>query len=162
MQGRLQEIFSTLVVFPLLLVGLDCTCDGMSPHLSFKQNISSVFFETLNEYTHTTTTPTTTTTKIKYLSCLLCPANHLWLRSLPNTAWVRNTSFGGGGETLFQIIAWKFMIKRWNKNQTAQLDLLVLKFSALALFVTTQPLALQGRLLVKRKKINSCYQNPSW
>lgn len=53
MQGRLQEIFSTPVVFPLLLVGLDCTCDGMFPHLSFKQNISSVLFETLNEYTHT-------------------------------------------------------------------------------------------------------------
>lgn len=63
----------------------------------------------------------------------ICPVNHL-TNGLDacqiNTAWVRNTSFRGGGETLSQIIAGKLMIEWWNKNQTARFDfLLVLKFS---------------------------------
>ena len=100
------------------------------------------------------------------ISCLKLITNSkisvVWLRSLPNTTSVRNTTFGGTEETLSKVMAWQLMIKRWNKNQTAKRGLLVLKFSTLALFVITEPLAPQGRLLVMGMDRNFCYQNPSW
>lgn len=63
----------------------------------------------------------------------ICPVNRLTYgldACQINTAWVRNTSFRGGGETLSQLIAGKLMIEWWNKIKLLDLTFYLYSSSA--------------------------------